>query len=184
MTLTQRGWIRCCHVRGRKGTLRGALLDDPLHTDPRLAPIMFRLARELMEAGDEGRTLRVEALCDEVVRTATPDPISSAASQDLCARADEYLRANLDASPGLADIAIGIGVDRCHLARSFRRSRGCTIGEAARLLRLRRAFAELVESDLPLSAVAVRAGFADQSHFGRVFRARFGTTPGAVRRGR
>ncbi|NNM32655.1 MAG: helix-turn-helix domain-containing protein, partial [Gemmatimonadetes bacterium] len=38
------------------------------------------------------------------------------------------------------------------------------------------------ESEEPIGRIAIRAGFADQSHFTRVFRSSRGTTPGALRR--
>ncbi|MDP3908824.1 MAG: helix-turn-helix domain-containing protein [Gemmatimonadales bacterium] len=43
---------------------------------------------------------------------------------------------------------------------------------------------ELARADAPLSDVALRAGFADQSHFTRFFRRTMGVTPLAYRRER
>jgi AraC-like DNA-binding protein len=35
---------------------------------------------------------------------------------------------------------------------------------------------------MPISCIAIKAGFADQSHLTRLFRARFGVTPAEYRR--
>ena len=50
------------------------------------------------------------------------------------------------------------------------------LGLAAHLLR------SPAQSHEPVATVALAAGFADASHFGRVFRAEYGMSPGAWRR--
>jgi AraC family transcriptional regulator len=69
-----------------------------------------------------------------------------------------------------------------HLARAFRTRYGVSVGEYGRRLRLEWAAAEVARSDTPLALIAARAGFADQSHFTRVFKQHIGATPGAYRR--
>jgi AraC family transcriptional regulator len=51
-------------------------------------------------------------------------------------------------------------------------------------LRLERARRLLDATDVALSDVALRAGFADQAHFTRLFKRQFGVTPGAFTRAR
>jgi AraC family transcriptional regulator len=68
------------------------------------------------------------------------------------------------------------------LARAFRRSFGCTVGEYLRRLRIERATEQLAGGDTPLAEIALAAGFADQSHFSNVFRRRTGMSPSAFRR--
>ena len=75
---------------------------------------------------------------------------------------------------GLAD---EIGVHPVHLAREFRTARGTSVGQAIRDLRLRYAMDLLRRSRHSIADVAVRSGFADQSHFTKVFRSATGTTP-------
>jgi transcriptional regulator GlxA family with amidase domain len=55
----------------------------------------------------------------------------------------------------------------------FRARYGESIGEHSRRLRLEWA-ERLVRSDEALASIAAHAGFADQSHFTREFRRRFG----------
>jgi AraC family transcriptional regulator len=87
-----------------------------------------------------------------------------------------------DAQPlSLTAIAASVGVHPTHLARTFRRSYGQTIGDYLRQVRVREACDRLVESDAPLADIAMATGFADQSHFGRTFKRLLGVTPAAYR---
>lgn len=82
----------------------------------------------------------------------------------------------------LAELARIAQVHPSHLARTFRALHGCTLGEYTRTLRVQRAREMLRTGTLPLSQVALACGFADQSHFTRVFRRVTGVTPAAYRR--
>ena len=68
-----------------------------------------------------------------------------------------------------------------HLARVFRAHHGVSVGEYARRLRLAWAAGELARTDTPLAVIASQAGFADQSHFTRLFRQHLGITPARYR---
>lgn len=82
------------------------------------------------------------------------------------------------------ELAREAGVHAIHLARVFRAHLGSTIGEYQRGLRLDWAARRLTETDDPIVDVALAAGFADQSHFGRAFRDHYGWTPNQYRRSR
>ena len=73
----------------------------------------------------------------------------------------------------LEDLA---GYDRWQLSRDFRVLLGTSPYRYLQCRRLERA-RQLVRSGLGMAAAAHEAGFADQSHFGRVFKRTFGTTP-------
>jgi AraC-like DNA-binding protein len=64
----------------------------------------------------------------------------------------------------------------------FRQIHGCTVGEYVRKLRINAACHDLNDSEIPLAEVALTSGFADQSHFSRVFKRQVGMTPGAFRK--
>ncbi len=76
----------------------------------------------------------------------------------------------------LAEIAGAVGVHPVHLARQFRRTFGCTVGEYVRRTRVEFA-CQALASDTPLSEIAMEAGFSDQSHLHRVFKRATGLTP-------
>jgi AraC-like DNA-binding protein len=97
-------------------------------------------------------------------------------------RAKEVLGSNLDGSLALKDVAQECGLSASHFARAFRVSTGKA--PHAWLLEQRVVVAKTLMADrqLPLAEVAIAAGFADQSHFTRVFTRQVGTSPGAWRR--
>ena len=84
--------------------------------------------------------------------------------------------------PSVAELAALAGVHGSHLLRTFRRYHGTTVSGYARQRRLERARAAIATSTQTLSTIAVDAGFADQSHFTRLFRAAYGETPGQYAR--
>jgi AraC family transcriptional regulator len=77
----------------------------------------------------------------------------------------------------LTVIARRVGTHPVHLARTFQRRYGMTMGEYVRRLRISCAAEALCGSEIPLSLIAAQAGFADQSHLGRIFKAATGMTP-------
>ena len=87
------------------------------------------------------------------------------------------------AAPTLSELARLAGREPAHVATTFRRVYGQSVGATLRRLRLEQARACLArEPDCTLADAALRAGFADQSHFTRHFGRLFGVTPGAYRR--
>jgi AraC family transcriptional regulator len=97
-------------------------------------------------------------------------------------RLQDYLAADLGVVPDLATLAAIAGVHRVHVARAFRDHLGCTVGDYVRRLRVRRACELLTGTSAPLSDVAMRTGFFDQSHMTRVVKQFLGLTPAALRR--
>lgn len=97
-------------------------------------------------------------------------------------RALECLDANLDGEIVLEQVARECGLSVSYFARAFR----ATVGQAPHqwLLarRVDRAKSMMRETAMALSEIALACGFADQSHFTRVFTARERVSPGAWRR--
>lgn len=79
----------------------------------------------------------------------------------------------------LAEVA---GVHPVYLVQAFRKHLGSTPGEYQRHLRLQWACEQLRRTTLPIAEIALRAGFADQSHLARHLRRRTGFSPGAFRK--
>ncbi len=76
------------------------------------------------------------------------------------------------------EIALSLGVHPVWLARSYRAVVGEGIHETMRRKRVERALMLLRDCDWPAAQVAAEAGFCDQSHMIRCFRAVLGRTPG------
>lgn len=97
-------------------------------------------------------------------------------------QAQELVHARFAEPIKLADLANEVGVHPAHLARCFRTQFRLSLGSYVRRLRLEWAARELVRAPTPLAELALGAGFADQSHFTRFFKRRFGVTPSVYRR--
>jgi AraC family transcriptional regulator len=78
-------------------------------------------------------------------------------------------------------LAADAGVHPVYLAAVFRKFHRETIGDYIQKLRVTHASAMLQNKEIPLTEIAFSCGFADQSHFTRVFKRRMGVTPGAYR---
>jgi AraC-like DNA-binding protein len=97
-------------------------------------------------------------------------------------RAMELLRANLDGSVRLADLASACDLSVSHFARAFKASFGVTPHRWLTERRVERAQELLALSDTPLVDVAGQCGFGDQAAFTRTFHRIAGLTPGRWRR--
>ena len=93
----------------------------------------------------------------------------------------EKLEAEFDGRHSLEFLARSAGVHPCHLARTFRQHFACSIGEYVRRRRVMFA-CEKIAAGEPLSHIAFAAGFANQPHFSRAFKAVTGLSPGQFRR--
>jgi AraC family transcriptional regulator len=82
----------------------------------------------------------------------------------------------------MRDLAREAGVHPVHLARVFRNLERRTPGEYRQHLQVRAACELLRTAEWPLAVIAAECGFADQSHFTRIFRRMTGTTPARFRR--
>jgi AraC family transcriptional regulator len=175
---------RCFHIEIGQVTLRRASEHVPLldhSVDFRSGdPIWLttRLYREF-QRGDDGLPLAMEGLVLELlahtsgrrvgVREHRPPP--------WLVRARDLLHDRFAERLALDEIAGAVGVHPVHLCRVFRQQHGCTPGEYIRNLRVDFASRQLATSQESLAEIALAAGFADQSHFTKVFRRSTGMTP-------
>jgi AraC-like DNA-binding protein len=148
----------------------------------------------------EGARLAASAQTRETIRRHIIDlvalictPHGALGETDLSAVADARLHAALEhittrfQDPALSVVAVaksqGISV---RYLQGLLETSGRSFTERVTELRLQKAFALLTEAGEDarrISDIALEAGFSDISHFNRLFRARFGDTPSAVRSG-
>jgi AraC-like DNA-binding protein len=95
--------------------------------------------------------------------------------------AKEYLAANVSQNVDLATLAGIAGLSRTHLIRAFKKVTGLPPHAFLIDRRVRLARKLLLDGEA-LAIVALGAGFADQAHMTRAFKARIGTTPGQFAR--
>ena len=96
-------------------------------------------------------------------------------------RVVEFVEAQLDRPITLGRLATSVNLSPFHFHRQFKRSVGVTPKQFIHRLRIDRAKSLLSKSDLPLAQVAMKVGFADQSHFTAAFRRATSMTPGRYR---
>jgi AraC family transcriptional regulator len=106
----------------------------------------------------------------------------SASPPKWLSRVKECLHEEFRSNLRIGDLANDAGVHPVHLARVFRKIEKQTPGDYLQRLRERAACDLMREPEYPLAMVAAECGFADQSHFTRVFKKLTRTTPAQFRR--
>jgi AraC family transcriptional regulator len=93
----------------------------------------------------------------------------------------EFLDSSLSQPVSLGELAKSVSLHPVYLARIFRQTYGCSVGEYFRRRRIEFVCAQLATPDKPLAQIASEAGFCDQAHLTRTFRRITGLTPGQYR---
>lgn len=93
----------------------------------------------------------------------------------------EFIETHLEDNISIQALAAAAGLSMYHFARAFKQSEGVSPHHYVMRRRVRRAQDLLAATDLPLSEIALAAGFADQSHCARRFREHVGVTPSSYR---
>jgi len=96
-------------------------------------------------------------------------------------RVTEFIDENLDRDLTLLEIAEIAELSPFHFARSFKQATGSTPIQFLMHRRVDLAKQLLVESELPIVEIGLRAGFKNQSHFTTLFRKITALTPKAYR---
>jgi len=159
------------------------ILDQPFcRHDLPVAGLALQTYREFRGRDDvaplaiEGLLLQLSALTSRHA----PRPVAPGAPPWL-RRVKDKIHSGFSGTLRMGDLAAEAGVHPVYLARVFRQRYGCSPAEYARRLRVEAASELLARSDVPLSQVALKAGFSDQSHLAHQFRRIMGVSPGRYR---
>jgi AraC family transcriptional regulator len=169
---------------------RLAILPQYGMCDPELARLVLNMYVEMRDGCPSGRlygqSLATALASYVLARYSTQEhraaPVRGVLNEAKASQLRDYIRAHLGRDTSLTQLAALVGLSPHYFAAVFRNTFGCTphryllqerIVEAKRMLTLR---------DMPVCAVAQALGFADQSHFTRVFRKLTGTTPSRYQR--
>lgn len=154
------------------------------------APVVAnrRLVAALQTAFDRtGEPLALDGLVLQLAEgliDADPSCVRLGTSRHLDELALERARLFLDANSTRivhsGDLETLSGMTRYELARQFRQRYGTSPYRYLLMRRLNRA-RRLLATSQPLADIALDAGFADQAHFSRMFKAAFGLTPARYR---
>lgn len=92
-------------------------------------------------------------------------------------RIREHIDGNIDRRISVELLASLANLSVCYFVRAFKQSVGVTPHDYLIRRRVERTMQLLSGTDMPLSQIALEAGFADQSHFSRRFRQHVGISP-------
>jgi AraC family transcriptional regulator len=177
--------IELGHAWAQDGALRDSLREPLILQDSRLLELSRQVRRE-MRASDSARGLVLEGLALELLGAAVRLSVGEGqgtAPPRWLAEVIEKLETGFRQPVRFSELAASAGVHPVHLARAFRTRFGVSPGGYLRRLRVRWAAKALLEQpERPVAALASEAGFYDQSHFCRTFKALMGTTPSYFRR--
>ncbi|MGH9346269.1 MAG: AraC family transcriptional regulator [Vicinamibacterales bacterium] len=158
--------------------LASRALEYPMAFGSAAAALVARRLRDEIHAPDALTPLAIEALSLELLVVASRGSATADRRPPAwLARVVEHVQAHARESLTLAGLAAVGGVHPAHLTRAFRRHEGTSVASFVRGLRLAWAAERLAASHQSIAEIAAEAGFADQSHFTRAFRARTGRTP-------
>lgn len=152
---------------------------------------LFALARLIAEdcGGPDARhdvygDSLVTALFVDLMRLG-PSPAlrrRSALSPRQLERATAHIEENCLRPLRLQELADLLGLSQSYFSHAFKAATGVPPYQWHMQARIRKVQEMLAGSTLPLTEIAVSAGFADQAHLTRAFRRHVGTTPAAWRR--
>lgn len=155
--------------------------------DPKLVAMLKLVVGEVVH-GDTPEPLWGEGMCIGIIaRLATIFGAREAQARvgGLDARrmrvVVERMADDVGARHTIVDLAQLAELSPAHFARAFKQETGVTPHTYLMRLRLERARASLATA-ASLRDVAAECGFADQAHLSRLFKRRFGLTPGELRR--
>lgn len=148
------------------------------------------LAGELTEPDDvlpfftDGWAMQALAYVARASRVPQPQrlPSSSGLAPWQLRRAQEMFRSDFAENVSLTRVAQACKLSVSHFARAFKASTGMPPHQWVMTARIELARGLLANSATPLVDIAGICGFADQSHFSRVFARIMGASPGAWRR--
>jgi len=143
--------------------------------------LAMRLYREF-RSEDELSSLMIEGLALEMLASAARQLAQPSDKAALWLEQARNLIVERFQRPlTVGEVAELVQVHPVSLARAFRRTYHCTVGEYVRKLRIEFACQKLASSEEPLVEIALSSGFSEQSHFCRIFKRLTGLTPSQYR---
>jgi LacI family transcriptional regulator len=122
-------------------------------------------------------------------RLFNPGPVITRASTDILSIPDQdvcdavrFIRHNVGRSINIVQVVEAVAISRRRLEQKFQKTLGHTPQEEIRRARVDVAKRLLMQTDMAMPAIAARAGFANATRMGILFRRYIGTTPRNFRR--
>jgi len=184
-------WKRMAALAETYGNLE---ISDALYvTDGRITSCAgefaaFDLVASMMQSlcGDEltrdvCRLLMADRWRDGESRQATPVGLRLGSTSAALIHAIRLMERNLEVPLSMCAISRETGLSRRQLERLFEKHLSTTPWRYYVSLRLDKARQLIVQTGLPITAIAISCGFVTSSHFSKSFRTRFGFSPNSLR---
>lgn len=172
----------------RRDDVRVVALDQPVVVEETCPPARFATLKRPVR-DDRGRVCGTVGIAHDWPGDGAEAPVADPACLPVRNRPPSWLR---DIRLRMQrDFRSALSVQRLaeearrhpnHVSRAFRLYFGVSTCEWLHRLRVVWVAEALLSADIPLSALAQRAGFADQAHLTRVFKRYYGLTPAQYRR--
>lgn len=164
-----------------KGGTAGNVV-EPM-SDPVGDPIGEPVDEPLEEALFQERSTAIgRCFLAEILRGCGPTGAAVHPARLQWRRAVCWAREHIDPELSRERMAAAVGVHPNHLSRLCKRFTGGRLGAFLTALRIERAQALLTDPALPVREVVALAGYRDETHFRKRFKAITGRTPGTYRR--
>lgn len=166
-------------------------IDDHVRCVDQSMPQYLKMLEQELSGNGFGENVYVDALRTQITihllrnyaRIELRNTEKGALGGVLRKRLIEFIEGTLADSIHLDDLAATAGLSAYHFSRKFKIEFGVSPHAFIVERRIERAKSLLRRKSLPLKAVAADCGFADQSHFNRIFRKVVGLTPDEYRKG-
>lgn len=146
----------------------GVILRDALESDDITSGVMF----EAMS-----RVFLVKLLQRYGKRRPEDVALSARFTSDHYKRVLAHIRARLEHTITVEELASEAGMSPSHFSRVFKETVGSTPMQYVTAYRVEQAIKMMQAPDLPLGEIAFACGFSDQAHFSRIFKKVTGQTP-------
>ncbi|MBY4675888.1 helix-turn-helix transcriptional regulator [Marinobacterium arenosum] len=152
-----------------------------------MAPLLEFAASQLQPAAEPANTLLrcqlVSLFMTQLCRIYSAEQTQPLINQRLNSiELDAFIDRRLAEPPSNGELAYAMNLSESHFYCLFQRQFGMTPQQYVSQRRLQRARLLLINSKLPLAAIAAEVGFADASSFSRAYKKQFNETPGVARR--
>jgi len=114
-------------------------------------------------------------------RDINPAKARGSAEKEILDALQKLLALNFEQNPSLEQVASQLNYSPFHLCRIFRKHTGQSIRQYLNQLRLRSSLEFVTQTNIDLTSLALRLGFASHSHFTEAFRKTFGAPPSTLR---
>ena len=160
------------------------LVDEVTNIQDGRLNLLIQKMRSELQIDDEAALLSLEGLALEffahLLRTRSSKKLLS---PDWLKRGADLIRDRFkDSNIQIKDIALETGIHPVHFSRAFKKHFGMTPGRFLRKTRIDWSSDQLKLDKKTIAEIALEAGFADQSHFGRLFKHQKGYTPSQWRK--